>query len=76
MIQQQYIQLQTQEPLRILFLGDSITFQGMYIDDLHTYFTTHFPNHSITFIKQGLSSETASGLSEPDHPFERPCIHV
>ena len=29
----------------------------------------------LELINLGLSSETASGLSEPDHPFPRPCIH-
>ncbi len=60
--------------LRILFLGDSITDDGRYIAHIDYYIKKHLPNHSVELINLGLNSETASGLSEPDHPFPRPCI--
>lgn len=59
---------------RIVFLGDSITEDGRYIAHLHYYCKKHLPEHTIEMINLGLSSETVSGLSEPDHPFPRPCI--
>ncbi len=34
-----------------------------------------FPDQNFDIISIGLSSETASGLTEPGHPFPRPCIH-
>ncbi|MBE1445456.1 GDSL-type esterase/lipase family protein [Paenibacillus sp. OAS669] len=61
--------------LRIAFLGDSITDNGRYIAFLHAYFAQYMPEQHLTFINLGVSSETASGLSEPEHPFPRPCIH-
>ncbi|MGO4271421.1 SGNH/GDSL hydrolase family protein, partial [Paenibacillus sp. TAF58] len=60
---------------RIVFLGDSITDEGTYITYLDSYFEQHMPEIPITFINLGISSETASGLTEADHPFPRPCIH-
>lgn len=60
---------------RIVFLGDSITDDGTYISFLDSYFFQHQPDHRPAFVNLGVSSETASGLSEPDHPFPRPCIH-
>ncbi|WP_063510446.1 alpha/beta fold hydrolase [Paenibacillus gorillae] len=60
---------------RIVFLGDSITDDGTYISYLDAFFRQHFAEQPYTFINLGVSSETASGLSEPDHPFPRPCIH-
>ena len=59
----------------VLFLGDSITAGGTYISYVDTYVRTRFPEWDIEMIPFGLGSETASGLSEPDHPFPRPCIH-
>jgi lysophospholipase L1-like esterase/pimeloyl-ACP methyl ester carboxylesterase len=58
-----------------LFIGDSITQGGLYIKQLEQYFAEHLPDHGLVLRNAGLSSETASGLSEPDHPFPRPCIH-
>jgi lysophospholipase L1-like esterase len=52
---------------RVLFLGDSITFAGQYIDDITAYVATRFPERRIEFFNLGLSSETVSGLSEPGH---------
>jgi lysophospholipase L1-like esterase/pimeloyl-ACP methyl ester carboxylesterase len=60
---------------RIVFVGDSITDQGLYIAYMDAYFRLHWPDKQITLINLGVSSETASGLSEPAHPFQRPCIH-
>ncbi|WP_138752586.1 SGNH/GDSL hydrolase family protein [Paenibacillus sinopodophylli] len=60
---------------RIVFFGDSITDEGTYIAFMDAYFLQHWPEHAITLINLGVSSETASGLSEPDHPFPRPCVH-
>lgn len=61
--------------LKIAFLGDSITDEGTFIAFLDAYFLEHKPNRRLTLINLGVSSETASGLSEPDHPFPRPCVH-
>lgn len=61
--------------LTIAFLGDSITDNGRYIAFMQAYFAQHMPDQNLTFINLGVSSETASGLSEPEHPFPRPCVH-
>ncbi|MEM7144543.1 MAG: SGNH/GDSL hydrolase family protein [Verrucomicrobiota bacterium] len=61
---------------RILFLGDSITQNGTYIAYIDAYLYTHFPNDAFDIVNLGLGSETASGDSEPDHPFPRPCVHT
>lgn len=60
---------------RILFLGDSITFGGGHIDLFEATLLTRYPDHRIEVLNLGLGSETASGQSEPDHPFPRPCVH-
>ena len=60
---------------RVLFLGDSITQGGTYIAYLQAWLYTEYPGKTFDIINLGLSSETASGLSEADHPFPRPCIH-
>ena len=63
---------------RILFLGDSITYDGQYIEDIEAYFTTRFPARPFEFLNLGLPSETVSGLSEPGHAggkFPRPDLH-
>lgn len=59
---------------KILFLGDSITYLAHYVNYMDTYLTTHFNESKPMLINLGLSSETASGLSEAHHPFLRPCI--
>jgi lysophospholipase L1-like esterase len=57
-----------------LFLGNSITQAGHYVDYIETWFLLNEVNPpEITDL--GLSSETVSCLSEPDHPFPRPCLH-
>ncbi|NRF91669.1 SGNH/GDSL hydrolase family protein [Paenibacillus frigoriresistens] len=68
-------ELQITDGKRIVFLGDSITDEGTYITYLAAYFEQHMPDTSPTFINLGISSETASGLTEVDHPFPRPCIY-
>lgn len=63
---------------RIIFLGDSITYAGGYIDDIEAYYDTRFPERRFEFINMGLSSETVSGLSEKGHAggkFRRPDLH-
>ncbi|SDD56378.1 Lysophospholipase L1 [Paenibacillus sp. UNCCL117] len=60
---------------RIVFLGDSITDNGLYIALMEAYFLHHLPQQGLTFINLGVSSETASGLSEAAHPWPRPCVH-
>jgi lysophospholipase L1-like esterase len=63
---------------RIVFLGDSITYGGEYVETIETYFHTRFPESRAQFINLGLPSETVSGLSEPGHAggaFPRPNLH-
>ncbi len=59
---------------RILFLGDSITHAGHYITLIETQL--RMTGQAVPeMINLGLPSETACGLSEPDHPFPRPDVH-
>jgi len=63
---------------RILFLGNSITYQAHYVNDVETYLTVHYPGRQFDIINVGLPSETVSGLSEPGHAdgkFPRPDLH-
>lgn len=63
---------------RILFLGDSITHAGHYVEFIETYFVTRFPERPLEFLNLGLPSETVSGLSENGHAdgkFPRPNLH-
>lgn len=63
---------------KILFLGNSITHQGNYVNDVETYVLTRLPERKLEFMNLGLPSETVSGLSEPDHAggsFPRPDLH-
>jgi lysophospholipase L1-like esterase len=59
---------------RITFLGDSITQSGQYIAFLETYSWARHPDLALSFTNLGLSSETANGHSEEDHPGRRPHI--
>jgi len=62
---------------RVLFLGNSITYAGGYVNMFETYCIAKFPNHQFEVINEGLPSETVSGLSEPNHAdgkFPRPCL--
>ena len=60
---------------RILFIGDSITHSGQYVAWIETQLRVQGIQPRPEIIGIGLSSETCSGLSEPDHPFPRPDIH-
>ncbi|MEZ6128483.1 MAG: SGNH/GDSL hydrolase family protein [Planctomycetaceae bacterium] len=60
---------------RILFLGDSITNAGHYVQDIELQLRLHGISPLPEFINIGLPSETCTGLSEPDHPFPRPDVH-
>jgi len=59
---------------RVVFLGDSNTFAGHSIAYLDAYLYTRFPDKKFELLNLGLPSETVSGLSEPDHPYPRPCV--
>lgn len=56
---------------RIAFIGDSITYQGGYIENLDLELAKKGNFELLNF---GKSSETVSGLSEADHPFPRPVL--
>ncbi|MEQ1851902.1 MAG: SGNH/GDSL hydrolase family protein [Chthoniobacteraceae bacterium] len=63
---------------RILFLGDSITYAGHYVDDFDLFLATKYPGRRFEVIDCGLPSETVSGLSEAGHAggkFPRPDLH-
>jgi lysophospholipase L1-like esterase len=63
---------------RIVFLGNSITWQANYVNDVIAYLTVTYPDRHFDFINVGLPSETVSGLSEPGHAngaFPRPDLH-
>ena len=63
---------------RIVFLGDSITYSGQYIESIEAYCVSRFPDRHFEFLNLGLPSETVSGLSEEGHAggqFPRPDLH-
>ncbi len=63
---------------KIVFLGDSITYSGQYIEYVDAVLAARFPNQHFELINLGLPSETVSGLSEPGHAggaFPRPDLH-
>ncbi|MBL9129874.1 MAG: hypothetical protein JNG86_01650, partial [Verrucomicrobiaceae bacterium] len=63
---------------RVLFLGDSITQGGGYIEIIDAALKAQHPDSTIEIIPHGLSSETVSGLSEDGHAggkFPRPDLH-
>jgi len=60
---------------RIVFLGDSNTYAGQHVEYVEAIVAARMPGRSIEIINLGLPSETASGLSEPEHPYPRPCVH-
>jgi lysophospholipase L1-like esterase len=62
----------------VVFLGDSITHSGTYVNLVEAYFVTRYPDRVLEFINLGLPSETVSGLSEEGHAggqFPRPDLH-
>jgi lysophospholipase L1-like esterase len=46
---------------RIIFLGDSITEQYQYSNDIELYLTTRFPNADMVFLNAGIGGDTATG---------------
>jgi lysophospholipase L1-like esterase len=63
---------------RVMFLGNSITYAGGYVEDFEAYFVSRHPKDSVEFVDLGLPSETVSGLSEEGHAdgrFPRPDLH-
>ena len=66
------------EPARILFLGDSITQAGHYVDYVEATLRLHAVENDQTppdVVNLGLSSETVCGMTEAGHPFPRPNVH-
>lgn len=60
---------------KILFLGDSITQAGSYINFLESSLLAASAGVNTGMLNLGLASETISGLSEDAHPFPRPYVH-
>ena len=63
---------------RVVFLGDSITYAGEWVEFVETWLRLKFPDADMEIIDLGLPSETVSGLSEPGHAggsFPRPGVH-
>ena len=63
---------------RVVFVGDSITYAGQYVEFLETVLRLKDPSLNCEFLDLGLPSETVSGLSEPGHAggsFPRPDLH-
>ena len=60
---------------RILFIGDSITYAGTFIDYIETYLLAKYPGKKFEIVDLGLGSETVCGLTEPGHPYARPNVH-
>ena len=63
---------------RVVFLGNSITYDGRYIAFVETYLRARYPNRLLDIINLGLPSETVSGLSEAGHAegrFPRPDLY-
>jgi lysophospholipase L1-like esterase len=46
---------------RVVFLGDSITEQYQYSNDIELYLTTRFPGWTILFLNAGIGGDTANG---------------
>lgn len=60
---------------RVLILGDSITQDGRYVSVVEYELFKNYPGEDFDIISIGLSSETVSGLTEPNHPYPRPNLH-
>lgn len=63
---------------RVVFLGDSITYDGQYIEFLEACLKLKDPALRCEILNLGLPSETVSGLTEPGHAggaFPRPDLH-
>lgn len=64
-------------PSRVLFLGDSITWDGRYVADFEACWRAAHPTARLEILQLGLPSETVSGQSEPGHAggaFPRPAL--
>lgn len=62
---------------RVVFLGDSITYAGQWIEYAEGILRASDPDFDTEFLNIGLPSETVSGLSEPGHAggtFPRPAL--
>ena len=59
---------------KVLFLGNSITHNGLYVSLIEYALYKSNPGQKIDIISVGLGSETVSCLTEQDHPFPRPCL--
>ncbi len=71
-------QIFSTETKRVVFVGNSITYAGEFVQILEAYQRINFPNQNIEIINVGLPSETISGLSENGHAggrFARPDLH-
>jgi lysophospholipase L1-like esterase len=63
---------------RVVFLGDSITYGGQFVEFFEVFARTRYPDWRGEILNLGLSSETVSGLSEDGHAggkFPRPDLH-
>lgn len=63
---------------RIVFVGDSITYGGGYIEFIEAAMIAAHPDQMVEVLNIGLPSETVSGLSEDGHAngkFPRPDLH-
>ena len=63
---------------RVLFLGDSITYDGRWAAWVESALRNDPAYADADFLNVGLGSETTSGLSEDGHAggkFPRPCVH-
>jgi lysophospholipase L1-like esterase len=63
---------------RVVFLGDSITYSGQYVEYVEAYMRARDPSLRCEFLNLGLPSENLSGLTEPGHAdgrFPRPGLH-
>lgn len=64
-------------PGTVLFLGDSITWNGAYVADFEACWRAAHPGSQTRIVQLGLPSETVSGLSEEGHAggaFPRPVL--
>ena len=59
----------------MIFFGDSITQAGGYVDLVAATLLTAQPDLRVEVLNHGISSETISGTSEPDHAPRRPDAH-
>ena len=73
-VSEQQMQTTSLENQRVLFFGDSITQNGLYVSLIEYALKKANPEVDYDIISIGLSSETVSCLSEEDHPFPRPCL--